>query len=152
VGAGALIAIQGTFFSLAYAASRQFYHLAQAGRLPAALARVNRRQAPAPALWLTALIALAAAAFSPNSTMVVFIFLISVSHVLLLAAFIRLRQREPGLERPFRALGGRAIATTALLLSLSVMISCYQLEVRALTVAILVIAVITGHFLWRNAS
>ena len=110
VGAGALVAIQGTFFSLAYAASRQFYHLAGAGHLPGVLRGVNRRQAPAPALYLVAAIALVAAAFPPSSTMVVFIFLISVSHALLLAAFIRLRRREPSLVRPYRALGGSAIA------------------------------------------
>jgi ethanolamine permease len=147
VGAGALVAIQGTFFSLTYAASRQFYHLAQARYLPRVLGGVNKRQSPAPALCLVAAIAIVSAAFAPSSTMVVFIFLISVSHALLLAAFLRLRRREPNLARPYRALGGSTIATIALVLSLSVMVSCYQLEVRALTIAILVIAVLTAHFL-----
>jgi ethanolamine permease len=148
VGAGALVAIQGTFFSLAYAASRQFYHLAQAGHLPGMLRGVNGRQAPAPALYLVGAIAMVAAAFPPNSTMVVFIFLISVSHALLLAAYIRLRGREPNLGRPFRALGGTALAGLSLILSLAVMVSCYQLEVRALSIAILVTGAIMGHFLW----
>jgi ethanolamine permease len=148
VGAGALVAITGTFFSLAYAGSRQFYHLAQAGHLPRVLHGVNRRQAPAPALLLVAAIAIVAAAFAPASTMVVFIFLISVSHFLLLAAFIRLRQREPNLIRPFRVAGGPVLASAALLLSLSVMVSCYQLEVRALSAAILVIALLMAHFVW----
>lgn len=152
VGTGALIAIQGTFFSLAYAGSRQFYHLAQAGYLPRALGRVNKRQAPAPAVYLVAAIAIVSAAFAPSSTMVVFIFLISVSHALLLAAFMRLRQREPDLVRPYRALGGSTIAAIALILSLSVMVSCYQLEVRALSVAILVIGVLTAHFLWLHPA
>jgi ethanolamine permease len=152
VGTGALIAIQGTFFSLAYAGSRQFYHLAQAGYLPRALGRVNKRQAPAPAVYLVAAIAIVSAAFAPSSTMVVFIFLISVSHALLLAAFMRLRQREPDLVRPYRALGGSTIAAIALILSVSVMVSCYQLEVRALSVAILVIGVLTAHFLWLHPA
>jgi ethanolamine permease len=43
VGAGALVSLIATFFSLAYASSRQFYHLASAGYLPSWLARTNRR-------------------------------------------------------------------------------------------------------------
>ena len=148
VGAGALVALLGTFFSIAYASSRQFYHLAQAGFLPRVFGGVNARQAPSAAVYLVAVIALATAAFPPNSAMVVFIFLISVSHVLLLAAFLRLRQREPELARTYRALGGRPVAAVALLLSLAVMVSCYQLEVRALQIAIAAIAVLIAQFLW----
>jgi len=152
VGAGALIAILGTFFSLAYAGSRQFYHLAQAGFLPLAFGRVNARQAPAAAVYLVAVIALATAAFAPNGAMVVFIFLISVSHALLLAAFIRLRQREPGLARTYRALGGVPLAVVALLLSIAVMVSCYRLEVRALQIAIAGIVVLIVQFSWLRPA
>ena len=146
VGAGVVIAIVGTFFSLAYAGSRQFYHLALAGLLPRRLGRVNRRQAPAPALALVTLIALVSASLPPNGTMVVFIFMISVSHALLLAAFIRLRIREPLLERPYRAIGGPIAAWIALGLSLSVMASCYRLQPRALSVALAVTALLVIQF------
>jgi ethanolamine permease len=152
VGAGALIAILGTFFSLGFAGSRQFYHLAQAGFLPSTFGRVNERQAPAAALILVSVIALATAAFPASSAMVVFIFLISVSHVLLLAAFLRLRRREPRLVRPYRAFGGVPIAIVALFLSLAVMMSCYRLEVRALQIAIASIAVLIAQFLWLQPS
>jgi ethanolamine permease len=152
VGGGALIAILGTFFSLGYTGSRQFYHLARAGFLPRVFGRVNARQAPAAAVCLVAAIALATAAFPPNGAMVVFIFLISVSHALLLAAFIQLRRREPGLRRSYRALGGVPLAAVALALSLSVMVSCYRLEVRALQIAIAAIVVLVGQFLWLNPA
>ena len=152
VGAGALVALLGTFFSLAYASSRQFYHLAHAGYLPRGFGRVNRRQAPDVAVGLVAAIALGTAAFAPNNAMVVFIFLISVSHVLVLAAFLRLRHREPDLVRPYRAPGGSGIAVVAMLLSLSVMVSCYQLEVRALRVAILALVALTLHFIWLHPA
>jgi ethanolamine permease len=148
VGAGALVAILGTFFSLGYAGSRQFYHLARAGFLPAAFSRVNRRQAPAAAVCLVAVVALVTAAFPPNSAMVVFIFLISVSHALLLVAFIRLRRREPELPRSYRALGGQPVALIALVLSLMVMVSCYRLEVRALQIAIAALALLMARFYW----
>jgi ethanolamine permease len=152
VGAGALVALLGTFFSLAYAGSRQFYHLAQAGFLPRAFGGVNARQAPAAAVCLVGVIALATAAFPPNNAMVVFIFLISVSHMLILAAFLRLRRREPTLARTYRALGGSPIAVVALLLSLSVMVSCYQLEARALQIAIAAIAVLIVQFIWLKPA
>lgn len=152
VGAGAFVAILGTFFSLAFAASRQFYHLAAAGYLPRRLHSVNARRAPSAAVYLVTAIAIAGAAFPPNSTMVVFIFLISVSHVLLLATFLRLRHVEPELRRPYRAPGGRIVASIALLLSLSVMVSCYQLEAAALQVAIATTFVLVALFTWRQRT
>ena len=151
IGVGALIAIQGTFFSLVYAGSRQFYHLAHARLLPPSLGRVNRRQAPAASLILVSVIALVSAAFPPNGTMVVFIFLICVSYVLVLLAFLSLRRREPGIERPYHAWGGRFIGTLSLILALVVMASCYQLEMRALTIAILATVAIMVHFYWFHS-
>lgn len=147
VGAGVVIAIVGTFFSLTYAGSRQFYHLAVGGFLPRRLGRVNHRQAPAPALVLVTLIALISASLPPNGTMVVFIFMISVSHALLLAAFLRLRIREPLLARPYRAIGGSTAAWIALGLSLSVMASCYRLQPRALSIALTVTALFVVQFM-----
>jgi ethanolamine permease len=152
VGGGALVALLGTFFSLAYAGSRQFYHLAQGGFLPPVFGRVNARHAPSPAVYLVGVIGLATAAFPPNDAMVVFIFLISVSHLLILAAFLRLRHQEPQLTRTYRAFGGRPIAAVALVLSLSVMVSCYQLETRALQIAIAVIVVLIAQFIWLKPA
>ena len=149
VGGGALVAILGTFFSLAYAGSRQFYHLAQAGFLPRVFGRVNARQAPAAAVYLVGGIALATAAFPPNSAMVVFIFLISVSHALLLAAFLRLRQTRARLARTYRALGGspdrRSWRSSCRFRSWCPAI---ELEVRALQIAIAAIALLIAQFLW----
>ena len=147
VGAGALIAIMGTFFSLAYAASRQIYHLAQAGYLPAALRHTNGRRAPDAALLVLAVIAIATAAFEPDDAMVVFIFLISVSHVIMLLTFMRLRRTAPDLTRPYRAPGGVLLALVATVLSATVMVSCYQLQVRALSVAIAGLVLLWLYFL-----
>lgn len=150
VGAGALVAILGTFFSLAYAASRQIFHLAQAGYLPALLRHTNGRRVPDAALLLLAVIALATAAFQPDDAMVVFIFLISVSHLTVLLTFMRLRRAAPGLARPYRAPGGVALALVATLLSATVMVSCYQLQVRALSVAIAALVLLWLYFIVRK--
>ena len=148
VGAGALIAIRAPSFRWPSPAPGSSITWRRAGFLPAVFGRVNGRQAPAPAVYLVAAIALVTAVFPPNSAMVVFIFLISVSHALLLAAFLRLRRREPELARTYRAAGGAPIALMALVLSIAVMVSCYRLEVRALQIAIAAIAVLVAQFSW----
>jgi hypothetical protein len=48
--------------------------------------------------------------------------------------------------------GGSPIAAVALILSLSVMVSCYQLEVRALQIAIAAIAVLIAQFVWLRRA
>jgi ethanolamine permease len=146
VGFGALVALMATFFSLAYAGSRQIYHLANSGNLPHALARTNGRRAPMGALIVIGVIGICAAGFRPESVMVVFIFLISVSHILLIASFLRLRRSRPLLQRPYRAIGGSRMAYIAGSLSLLVISSCYELEVRALTCSVLGLAALTLFF------
>ncbi len=147
VGAGALISLIATFFSLAYAASRQFYHLSSAGYLPAWLARTNGRGAPGPALILVGVIGTVSAAFRPDSVMVVFIFLLSVSHELIILSFLRLRQAQPQLIRPYRAIGGSSAAWIGAALSLAVMLSCYQLQVSALTCTLVGLAALLVYFI-----
>jgi ethanolamine permease len=136
IGVGALLSLIATFFSLVYAGSRQFYHLAHAGDLPRWLAHTTRRHAPDRALLLVAAIGLGAAAFPPDAVMVVFIFLISVSHLLIIASFILLRRRHPELARPYRARGGQPITWIGAALSCLVAASCYWLQTRALTYSI----------------
>ena len=150
VGSGALIAIMGTFFSLAYAASRQIYHLAQAGYLPTVFRHTNGRGAPDAALLLLAAIAIVTAGFEADDAMVVFIFLISVSHVIVLLTFMRLRRAAPAMTRPYRAPGGVILALIATLLSATVMVSCYQLQVRALSVAIAALVLLWLYFVIRK--
>jgi ethanolamine permease len=147
VGTGALIAIIGTFFSLAYAGSRQLYHLGLAGYLPRVFRHTNARQAPDAALLLLAVIAIATAAFKPDDAMVVFIFLISVSHVFVLLTFIHLRRTSPVLVRPYRARGGVFLACVAMVLSVAVMVSCYHLQAKALTVAIGALVALWAYYL-----
>lgn len=150
VSIGALVALLATFFSLAYAASRQFYHLARAGELPRILAATNRRHAPWGALALTAACGVPAAEFRPDAVMVVFIFLVSISYLLVLGAFIKLRYGAADRARPYRAVGGRVMAAVGLLLALAVVVSCYRLRSGALSWCIGGLALSLGHFLLRG--
>jgi ethanolamine permease len=152
VGAGALVSLIATFFSLAYASSRQFYHLAAGGYLPTWLARTNRRGAPATALVIVGLIGVLSAAFRPDKVMVVFIFLLSVSHELVIFSFLRLRHTQPGATRPYRAIGGRTVAWIGAALSLAVMLSCYQLQVTALTCTVVGLAALLAYFVAQSRS
>lgn len=146
VGIGALFSLVATFFSLVFAGSRQFYHLAHAGELPQWLARTTRRHAPGNALLLLAVIGLAAAAFPPDAVMVVFIFLISVSHLLIIASFLFLRRKHPNLARPYRARGGEALIWLGGTLSCLVALSCYWLQTRALSCAIVLLILMVVCF------
>ena len=128
VSLGALVALIATFFSLAYAGSRQFYHLANAGELPRWLTVTNKHRVPTGALFLTTAIGVAASAFRPDAVMVGFVFLISVAHLLVSLSFIRLRQTQPGLARPYRAVGGTWAVAAAAVLSALVIASCYELQ------------------------
>jgi len=115
VASGALIALVGTFFSLAYAGSRQFYHLA--GARPSSpvspqdqlTASSNRG-----ALLLVTFIGLVFGGV-PRLTVswLCSIFLICVSYVLVLLAFIRLPPGPAVVGRaPYRAIGGQSLAAT----------------------------------------
>jgi ethanolamine permease len=141
MGAGVLFSLVATFFSLTYAASRQFHHLARAGDLPRWLVRTNARQAPTTSLGLVVAVGLVAAALPPDSVMVVFIFLISLSHLLLIGSFIRLRMRRHELTRPYRAIGGQAMAWLAGAMSCVVVASCQRMQPTAVnwTIAGLVV-------------
>jgi ethanolamine permease len=150
VSIGALVALLATFFSLAYAASRQIYHLARAGDLPAVLAVTDRRHAPWAALAVTAACGVFSAAFRPDAVMVVFIFLVCVSYLLVLGAFIRLRHNVPSRPRPYRAVGGPVMAAVGLLLVLAVVASCYQLRPAALSWCSAGLALALGYFLVRS--
>ena len=140
IGGGAIVSLMATFFSLAYAASRQAHALAVAGDLPAWQSRINGRQAPHWALVTTGVVGAAAAAFDPSVVMVLFVFLLNITYQFTILAFVALRRREPLLERPFRAMGGEAIAALSSVLSLMVLASCIQLHVLITSCALIAIA------------
>ena len=128
VGLGAIFGLIATFFSLSYSASRQFFAMAREGHLPLALGATNRRGAPWAALLLIGVVGILFSAFRPDKLLVAVVLLMSMGYVFSLAAFIRLRLRNPDLPRPFRAPGGIVTASVSLLLSLLVIAACFQLD------------------------
>jgi ethanolamine permease len=126
IGLGAIVSLLATFFSLSYAASRQVYALALTAGLPQLLSRTNRRHAPHWAIALVTVIGAVAAAFDPNTVMVLFVFLLNVAYQMVIAAYILLRGRRRELRGGFRAFGGTATGLITAVLSLVVLVACVQ--------------------------
>jgi ethanolamine permease len=126
VGIMGLIA---SFHSILFAYSRIIYALSRAGYIPRILSITGGRRTPIVALVLPAVVAWTMAfVYSridevtaiPNLTQIS-VFGALVTYVLMMASFIILRRREPNLARPYRAPGGVASATIALLLAVLAM-------------------------------
>jgi len=126
VGGGAVLGLIATMFSLIYGASRQLFALARDAYAPQQLAWSNHAGAPAAALLVVGAIGFPLSFVSPSKILVAVVLLLSASYVVMLAGFIRLRLRRPGLARPYRAPGGVVTAGAVLVLSVVVLIACIQ--------------------------
>src|SRR2546425_2936140 len=108
VGAGAVVSTAGLFMSLLLTNSRLPYVLSREGLMPASLAAVHPRfGTPWVAVVLSAALYAAFAAFSFKELIVLNVWLNSLSLLVELAAFVRLRATEPTMVRPWRGPGGR---------------------------------------------
>jgi amino acid transporter len=111
VAAGAVVSAAGLFLTLLLTNSRLPYVLARDGLMPAGLARVHPRfGTPWVAVGLSAAIYAAFAVFSFEELIVLDVWLYSLSLLVELAAFVRLRVSEPSMARPWRVPGGLAMA------------------------------------------
>ncbi|MES2495725.1 MAG: amino acid permease [Pseudomonadota bacterium] len=132
VGMGGIVGLLGTLFSLIYSTSRQIFALARDGRLPAILGRTNRRGAPDLALLLVVAAGMAVSSIPPDKVLLIVVLLLSLSYVVLLASFIRLRIARPDLPRPFRAWGGVGTALVCMVLSIALFAACFQVDATML--------------------
>jgi amino acid transporter len=117
VALGAVLSTVGLFLALVLTNSRLPFVLARDRQLPSAFARVHPRHGtPWVAIVVSAAIYAGFAAFSFRELIVLNVWLYSLSLLVELAAFVRLRVAEPSLPRPFRV-GGGAAGTIAVALS-----------------------------------
>ena len=104
---GAVVSTAGLFLSLLLTNSRLPYVLAREGQLPRSLALLDRRYgSPWVAILVSSALYAAFAAFSFKDLIVLNVWLYSVTLIIELAAFLRLRATEPGMARPWRVPGG----------------------------------------------
>ncbi len=111
VAAGAVLSTAGLFLSLLLTNSRLPYVMARDHLMPRWLGAVEPRfGAPWAAVVLSAVLYAAFAVFSFKELIVLNVWLYSLSLVVELAAFVRLRVAEPEMPRPWRVPGGLAVA------------------------------------------
>jgi len=116
VGLGAVTSTAGLFLSLLLTNSRLPWVLARDGLLAAAFGAVHRRfGTPWVAVIVSAALCSVFAALSFRELVIINMWLYSLSLLVELAAFLRLRRLEPRLSRPYRVPGGRAGALAATL-------------------------------------
>ena len=107
VALGAVLSTIGLFLSLVLTNSRLPFVLARHHQLPAALNRIHERYGtPWVAIVISGAIYAGFAAFSFRELIVLNVWLYSLSLLVELAAFVRLRLAEPALARPSRVRGG----------------------------------------------
>ena len=107
VAIGALLSTIGLFLSLVLTNSRLPFVLARDHQLPGAFTRIHERYGtPWIAVVVSAAIYAGCAAFSFRELIILNVWLYSLSLLVELAAFVRLRLAEPGLPRPARVGGG----------------------------------------------
>jgi amino acid transporter len=106
---GAVLSAAGMFLTLVLTNSRIPYVLARDHQLPPAFGRIHERfGTPWVSVVVSAAIYAAFAAFSFKELIVLNVWLYSLSLLVELAAFVRLRVSEPTLPRPWRVPGGAA--------------------------------------------
>ena len=114
---GAVFSTAGLFLSLVLTNSRLPFVLARERRLPAALGHLHERfGTPWVAVVVSAAIYAGFALFSFRELIVLNVWLYSLSLLVELAAFVRLRIVDPALPRPWRVPGGAAGMVIAALL------------------------------------
>jgi ethanolamine permease len=145
VGLAGLIA---SFFAIIFAYSRQLFALSRAGYLPRALSVTTGRKVPAVALLLPAVVGFLLAAITEDGARLINIavFGATVSYVLIFAAYIALRSREPRLERPYTTPGGTATATVGGLLAVAAVIATFFVDETAALITLIVYAVAIAYF------
>ena len=111
VGAGAVLSTAGLFLSLLLTNSRLPYVMARDHAMPRWLGAVDPRSGtPWTAVVVSAALYAAFAVFSFKELIVLNVWLYSLSLLVELAAFVRLRVAAPDLPRPWRIPGGMAVA------------------------------------------
>lgn len=146
IGAGALLGLVATLFSLVFSASRQLFALGRDHYLPGFVARQARSGTPLAALLAVGLIGFPLSFIAPDKVIVIMVTLLSASYIITLAAFIRLRQKAPQLPRPFRAPGGIATATIALTLAATLLVACLHSSTQSVGPLAVILLLAGGWF------
>ncbi|MCC7086431.1 MAG: ethanolamine permease [Pirellulales bacterium] len=144
VGLAGLIA---SFFSIIYGYSRLIFALSRAGYLPRWLSLTNRRQSPYMALIIPGVVGFLLSLTKQGDLLVlVSVFGATISYVLMMAAHIALRIKEPQLPRPYRTPGGIVTSGIALVLAVAAAVAGVFVDLKAILWAAIVYAAFIVYF------
>jgi amino acid transporter len=151
--AGALVSTFTLFNSLMLSYSRLPMVLAEDGYFPKFMARTNRRGVPVMTLMVCSVFYSGLALLSYSRLAVLYALVYTLSIVLEFLALWILRQREPGLPRPFRVPGGTAglvyaVVTPLMVSVLVVGFTLWQGIKEPLWFGLAVLAAVSGLPAW----
>ncbi|MGH8504004.1 MAG: ethanolamine permease [Gammaproteobacteria bacterium] len=144
VGLAGLIA---SFFSIIFAYSRQIFALSRAGYLPRLLSLTSGRKSPVLALVVPGIIGFLLSLSGQGDLLILIaVFGATISYILMMAAHIRLRLREPNIERPYRTPGGVVTSGVALILACVAAVAGLLVDPRVVIGAAVIYAILVAYF------
>jgi ethanolamine permease len=144
VGLAGLIA---SFFSIIYGYSRLVFAMSRAGYLPRGLSLTTQRKTPYLALLVPGAIGFALSLTGQGDLLIlVAVFGATISYVMMMAAHIWLRIKEPNLPRAYRTPGGVFTSGIALVLACIAVVAGFLVDPRVLIGAVIVYAVFVAYF------
>lgn len=149
VGLAGLIA---SFFSIIYAYSRQVFALSRAGYLPKKLSLTNNNHAPHWAIIIPGMIGFMLSLTGEGDLLILMaVFGATISYVLMMMAYIKLKTSKPDMPRPYKAPGGIITASIALVLAAIAVVAGFVVDPKVwLMAAVIYAAFILYFFLYSR--
>ena len=145
VGLAGLIA---SFFSIIYAYSRQVFALSRAGYLPKKLSLTNNNHAPHWAIIIPGIIGFMLSLTGEGDLLILMaVFGATISYVLMMMAYIKLKISKPDMPRPYQAPGGIITASIALVLAAIAVVAGFVVDPKVWLMAAAIYAVFIVYFL-----
>lgn len=148
IGLAGLIA---SFFSIIFAYSRQVFALSRAGYLPRFLSLTGRRMTPYMALLIPGTLGFLLSLTGEGDLLILMaVFGATISYVLMMAAHIALRIKEPDLERPYRTPGGVLTSGIALVLGVVAVVAGFLVDPAVVIYAAIFYGIMIAYFLFYS--
>ncbi|NNG81385.1 ethanolamine permease [Acinetobacter sp. ANC 5378] len=145
VGLAGLIA---SFFSIIYAYSRQVFALSRAGYLPKKLSLTNNNHAPHWAIIIPGIIGFMLSLTGEGDLLILMaVFGATISYVLMMMAYIKLKISKPDMPRPYQAPGGIITASIALVLAAIAVVAGFVVDPKVWLMAAAIYAAFIVYFL-----
>ncbi|RKG29785.1 ethanolamine permease [Acinetobacter tianfuensis] len=145
VGLAGLVA---SFFSIIYAYSRQIFALSRAGYLPKKLSLTNKNHAPYLAIIIPGIIGFLMSLSGEGDLLILMaVFGATISYVLMMLSYIKLKSAKASMPRPYQAPGGVVTAYIALILAFIAVVAGFVVDPKVWLMAAGIYAVFIAYFL-----